>query len=96
MRLREVIESIHSPIYAGKFAWSLKFEDELVQEDQDRGTRNTEPYVPTFFTAPHHHAALTAAARPHQPLIRQQPQQPQQPLRPQREVQYEAPLYYQQ
>ncbi len=61
-----------------------------MQEDLDRGTRNTEPYVPTFFTAPQHHAELTAAARPQQPLIRQQP------LRPQREVQYEAPLYYQQ
>ena len=77
--------------FLGKFAWGLKFEDELVQEDQDRGAREAAPYVPTFFTAPHHHAALTAAA------ARPQVQQRQQPLRPQRQVQqqpYGAPLYY--
>ena len=49
--------------FSGKFAWNLKFEDEVESDQVNRGERNTAEYVPTFFTAPQHHAALTAAAR---------------------------------
>ena len=51
--------------FLGKFAWTKKFEDEVDSEQVNRGERNTNTgeYVPTFFTAPQHHAALTAAAR---------------------------------
>ncbi len=52
----------------GKFAWSQKFEQELDQEDVDRGARQAAAYVPTFFTAPQHHQALTAA-RPQVTMI---------------------------
>jgi len=45
----------------GKFAWNKKIEDDLVQEDQNRGARNAASYTPTFFTAPQNHAALQAA-----------------------------------
>lgn len=73
----------------------------MESEAANRGERNTGAYVPTFFTAPQHHAALTAA-RPQVPAAAQVHQV--QPVRAQRETpvaaaaaqQYAAPLYYQQ
>ncbi len=49
------------PAFTGKFAWGQKFEQELEQEDVDRGARQAAQYIPTFFTHPQNHAALTAA-----------------------------------
>merc|ERR1711997_948268 len=52
---------------AGKFAWNKKFEDELdtsASVQQERGTRNAAPYIPTFFTSQSNHQKLTEARNP--------------------------------
>ena len=70
---------------SGKYAWSLKYKQELEEEGTAFGVRSEKrqapAYIPTFFTSQQNHDALTAAA--HQPSA----------ARPQREA-FQKPLYY--
>lgn len=43
---------------AGQVAWNTKFESELDLQDRVQGKRQTEAYVPTFFTSQSGHQQL--------------------------------------
>ena len=47
-------------VEAGKKGWDQKFTDELQGSEPNRNIkRNTESYIPTFFTSQQNHEALT-------------------------------------
>jgi len=54
------LDYMKDAVEAGKKGWDQKFTDELQGSEPNRNIkRNTEAYIPTFFTSQQNHEALT-------------------------------------
>ena len=54
------LDYMKDAVEAGKKGWDQKFTDELQGSEPNRNIkRNTESYIPTFFTSQQNHEALT-------------------------------------